>query len=361
MESVIHGVPAGQPRVSLILPTYNSAKYVGEALESVFRQTYDSYEVIVIDDGSTDETRQVLEPYRLYIRYLYQRNAGPSAARNAGLGLARGKYVVFMDADDVLLPTKLAEQAAWLDAQPNVGCLHSGWYMIDPEGAVIAAREPWRHASRLNLETWLTQGCFCLGAMMFRCHWLVRVGGFDPTRRQAEDVDLLLRMSLMGCRMAWLCRPTLGYREHPRSATRDVIQRAAGVNRVMADFFARRDLPDGIRRLESAVRFSSLMWCVGILYPAGCVPEIPAYLRESLAHTPDPLERTVQRWLGHLLVNTAAQQGYDLEGLRAVWPCFREAIQVDEDRWRQIERRLDWLLRVELQIRSTRSERVGPG
>ena len=99
-----------KPRVSIIIPTFNRSAIVPNAIESVFRETYSDYELIVVDDGSTDDTRDRLQEYVARIKYVYQANRGVSAARNAGTKLARGEWIAFLDSDDVWHPTKLERQ-----------------------------------------------------------------------------------------------------------------------------------------------------------------------------------------------------------------------------------------------------------
>lgn len=329
--------------VSVIMPVFNGETYIVEAIESVLSQTHPSLELIVVNDGSTDDTHLVLQDYLSRIRYVYQSNTGVSAARNHGLRLARGEYVVFLDADDVLLPTKLADQVAYLDKEPTVGCVHSGWHLIDAQGECIDTVEPWHDSPQLDLETWLTWCPFYLPAMMFRCYWLERAGGFDPTLRQAEDVDLLLRLSLMGCATAWLRRPTVCYRQHGCSTMQNGLQQAESITRVMTAFFARPDLPVGIRQLENTILFNTLMWCVWHMYDTGYTTEIADYLRQSLAYTSTSPMRTVRLWLDRF-ARTCADKGYKLEELRILWPQFKAAIQVDEPLWQQIEQALNrWL------------------
>ncbi|MEW6186166.1 MAG: glycosyltransferase family A protein, partial [Thermodesulfobacteriota bacterium] len=98
------------PAVSVIIPTYNRAEFVIQAVESVFKQTFADFELILVDDGSSDETRAALEPYSDCITYLYQSNRGVSSARNLGLKIAQGKWLAFLDSDDLWLPEKLEGQ-----------------------------------------------------------------------------------------------------------------------------------------------------------------------------------------------------------------------------------------------------------
>ena len=107
-------------KVSVIIPTYNRAEYVTHAIDSVLAQTYTDYEIIVVDDGSADNTKDVLLPYMDRIRYIYQENAGLSAARNTGIKAAKGDWIAFLDSDDEWLPGKLAVQMRAVERHPQL-------------------------------------------------------------------------------------------------------------------------------------------------------------------------------------------------------------------------------------------------
>jgi glycosyltransferase involved in cell wall biosynthesis len=114
---------APAPLVSVVIPTYNYARFVSEAVDSVLAQTYPSLEVVVVDDGSTDDTREVLARYGDRIRYIYQPNAGLPAARNTGIKAARGEFIGLLDSDDVFHPRKFELQMRYMLAHPEVGML----------------------------------------------------------------------------------------------------------------------------------------------------------------------------------------------------------------------------------------------
>jgi glycosyltransferase involved in cell wall biosynthesis len=121
------------PGISVIIPTYNRAQLVTKAIESVLAQTYHDYEIIVVDDGSTDNTREVLEPYMNRIKYLYQENLGPSAARNAGIRASRGEWIAFLDSDDRWLPEKLTQQIEYLQQTGLQICFTNSYYDFGDE------------------------------------------------------------------------------------------------------------------------------------------------------------------------------------------------------------------------------------
>ncbi|MGL6140662.1 MAG: glycosyltransferase family 2 protein, partial [Planktothrix sp.] len=209
------------PQISIIIPAYNCDRYIGQAVESILNQTYPADEIIIIDDGSQDNTREVLQPYSDYIRYVYQENQGVSVARNHGLNLARGEFIVFLDADDIFLPDKLAAQIAIFQAQPHLGLVQSGWRRVNQQGETLMEATPWDYVPELNLENWLRwKPLGTMGTLMFRREWLLKIDGFEPGLAHAEDVDLILRIALLGCESAWLQQPTVCYRQHDRNTMR---------------------------------------------------------------------------------------------------------------------------------------------
>jgi glycosyltransferase involved in cell wall biosynthesis len=131
----------GEPGlVSVLIPTYNRGYIVGQAIESVLAQTYRPIEIVVVDDGSKDDTREVLERFGQHIRYIYQDNAGLAAARNTGLVAARGEFLAFQDSDDLWVPWKLKAQVALMRRFPDIGLVWTDMTAIDPAGAVLRER-----------------------------------------------------------------------------------------------------------------------------------------------------------------------------------------------------------------------------
>jgi glycosyltransferase involved in cell wall biosynthesis len=329
--------------VSVIVPVFNGERYLAEAIESVLEQDYPDLELIVIDDGSTDGTVPIARGYGDRLHLISQPNSGVSAARNRGLSTARGEYIAFLDADDVMLPGKLAGQAAGLEAQPELGSIHSGWHLIDARGKRLATMEPWKDAPTIDLEAWLTWCPFYLPAMLFRREWLERIGGFNQALPQAEDADLLLRMCLEGCRTAWQKQPTVSYRQHEHSTMRNGTQQAESITGVMTKFFAREDLPADLRQKQNEFLFNTHMWSVWHLYKTGHLDGIAEYLGRSRAYRAQPPMQTARLWLERM-ARTSVDQRMPLEPLRALWPHFRAAADIGEADRVQFELTLDrWL------------------
>ena len=212
------------PSLSLVIATYNHARYLGAALDSVVAQTRPT-EVIVVDDGSTDDTPAVLAGFASRVRVHRQDHRGLSAARNAGLALATGRYLAFLDADDVLAPAKLDRQAAVLDAEPDVGWTYCDVRIEDEvTGEHRLASERFRYADR-RLDGWLfpelVRGNFIpVMAPLVRREALAAAGPFDPSLSPMEDWDLWLRLSLVA-RARYLAEPLATYLVRPAGMSRD--------------------------------------------------------------------------------------------------------------------------------------------
>jgi len=187
------------PLVSIIIPTYNYARYIRHAVDSALKQSYSNIEIIVIDDGSTDETQAVLSEYGDRIRVISQPNQGASAARNRGIREAGGDYIAFLDADDAYRPENVAEKVAYLQSHPEYSWCYSNWTWVDENG----------HAYRLgsDIEACLAylkaQGDVLLLALqgyllgtnvfLFSREVMQAITGFDESLAVLEDYDLYVR------------------------------------------------------------------------------------------------------------------------------------------------------------------------
>ncbi len=188
-----------RPLVSAVIPVYNYARFVGRAIDSVLAQTHAPIECVVVDDGSSDETPQVLARYGGRIRTLRQENRGPSAARNAGIRAARGEYVALLDGDDAWKPEKIARQLAVAEADEEVGAVGCGYEWTYPdrpaaafEGGPIPEDRVARVRALATRTAWL--GGSSSGALIRR-RVFDEVGYFDEELRCAEDWEMWLRIA----------------------------------------------------------------------------------------------------------------------------------------------------------------------
>lgn len=212
------------PFFSIVIPTFNRARLLGQALESVFAQEFTDYEVIVVDDGSTDDTQAELARYGERVRVLRQENQGQGAARNLGIEHARGSYVVFLDSDDVWFPWTLAvwRQAIQMYSGPSV-VMGTPASFQDSGELTRVHREPLRaHAFTDYLasaeDPFVRTAC----VIAVRTEALRRVGGFTARRINSEDHDLLYRLGTEPG-FVWVEAPrVMGYRKHGTSSSHDL-------------------------------------------------------------------------------------------------------------------------------------------
>ena len=200
--------------VSVIIPVYNGASFLAGAIENVLVQNYQPFEIIVVDDGSTDATAQVAASYPKGVHYIHQANAGPSAARNRGIKLAQGSMLAFLDVDDLWSDHKLKLQTAYLQANPTVEIVQgqiqtmqlSGVDSSDkPQFEITSA--PYRYIN--------------IGSALYRKTVFEKVGLFDEALTDSEDTDWFIRAWEKGVTKAVLKEVTLFYRKHNANMSHD--------------------------------------------------------------------------------------------------------------------------------------------
>jgi glycosyltransferase involved in cell wall biosynthesis len=182
-----------QPLVSVIIPTYNREQYLRKALDSVLAQTYQRFEIIVVDDGSTDNTRTMLSAYQESVRYVYQENQGISKARNTGIRNSHGDCIAFLDSDDYWLPEKTELQVALLQKHPEYGMVASRCSSVRLDGS-------FREKNRPGTSGWVLENLFQANfirtsAAIIRKECFHEVGLFDEELKECEEYDLWLRMA----------------------------------------------------------------------------------------------------------------------------------------------------------------------
>jgi len=199
-------------KVSICIPTYNRKDYLKETLESVFAQTYKNYEVVIVDDGSTDGTEQMLKDIDHPIRYCWQKNSGDAAARNKMVKLAQGEFITFIDSDDLLMHDAVDRMMNVMEAEDEEVIVYSPYLRIDQNGHVYG-----RFKSRLysgHITKYLFQNIFVYSCgSMFPKKVLEIANGFDTSLPVCSDYDLWLRLSLK-YRFIALTEPTFKRRRH---------------------------------------------------------------------------------------------------------------------------------------------------
>lgn len=216
--------PAMQPpHVSVVIPAYNAQRYLADSLDSVLAQTFREFECIVVDDGSTDRTPQMIDDLArrdLRFRRLTIPHGGIVKALNAGIEVARGRYIARTDADDICLPPRFERQVQYLDAHPECVVLGSKVTLVDPFNATLWDVDV--KADHEAIETELLRGngwAVVHPSTMLRRSAVLAAGGYRAEYEWVEDLDLFLRMGQIG-RIANLQEPLLRYRQHFASVNR---------------------------------------------------------------------------------------------------------------------------------------------
>jgi len=182
-----------EEKVSVIIPTYNRPRWLPETIESVFAQTYPHIELIVVNDGSTDNTEEFIEPYSDRITYIYKENGGPGSAVNAGIAAATGKYVARIDDDDLFLPEKVEFQVKMFQKEPELGLIGTDHHIIDLEGEIVGTVAV-PDFSRNGAFISLLQNCiFSQPTVMVRKECYDRIGPYRNT--YAQDYDMWIRIA----------------------------------------------------------------------------------------------------------------------------------------------------------------------
>lgn len=195
-------------KVSVIIPTYNRAHFLAEAIQSVLDQTFTDFELIIVDDGSTDNTEDIVMKFKdPRIRYINQENSGVSAARNTGIKASDGEYIAFLDSDDIWLPQNLDFKVKLLDARPEIGLVCSDAYFYDSYSGAILGRR-WHDrtfhgwvddvltATQEPVKEMFTRGCFITPqASVIRHSVFNQAGYFDESLQNHEDWDLFVRIA----------------------------------------------------------------------------------------------------------------------------------------------------------------------
>ena len=213
------------PSVSVVIATYNRAHFLPETIDSVLHQRFQDFELIVVDDGSTDKSREVLRRYEPRVRYIYQENRGPSAARNLGVRHAKGAWIAIQDSDDLCAPGHLAALHGYVQFHPECGMVFGNGAYLGGEQhhreTIIAVDKSRRLARQgVRLVDQFEKSIMRLQASLIAKSAYDALGGMDESLRICHDLDLFFRL-LMGWDVAYLDRVVFYYRRHQGNISRD--------------------------------------------------------------------------------------------------------------------------------------------
>ncbi len=234
------------PRFSVIIPNYNNGSTLARALDSALAQTYPAHEIIVVDDGSVDDSRAVVSAYGDRVTYLYQQNAGVSAARNAGVHAASGDWLAFLDADDTFNPERLARHAEWIQRSPSLDFLLSDQDFRDPEGRLLhrsidstgfgqalLRRHPGQSEIELgqdDLGQLIGDGFVEIRTLSMPRGTFLSLGGFPTGKKIGEDLHLIVRLCAVSRRAGVVTQSLANYYIYPSSAMRKDVVAAQHAN-----------------------------------------------------------------------------------------------------------------------------------
>lgn len=210
------------PLVSVILPTYNCANFLTDSITSVLSQTYSSYEIIVVDDGSTDNTKEVLNPFMQRIKYIcHHQNKGAPGARNTGIQSAQGKYIAFLDADDIWLPEKLHISIEYFNKYPDIGMVYSGYVNIDENGYLLN-RNPRKQlpSGNIFIQLFSEQNFIITPSVVVSKEVFKTTGLFDEQFFHCDDWDMWLRIAFH-FKVIGINKPIVKCRHRPHSLRRN--------------------------------------------------------------------------------------------------------------------------------------------
>ena len=316
--------------VSIVMPAYNAAATIGEAIDSVLAQTMPHWELIVVDDGSTDETAAIVQRYvqedgRIHL--LQQVNAGGSAARNVGIAQASHAWLLFLDADDWLLPAHLEKMTAVLGQDASLDAVHCGWHRVAPDGSWD---EPHFAPDQSDLFPVFAERCaFQPNACLVRGSLVTAVSGFDASLASCQDWDFWQRIARLGARFGAVQAVLALYRTRPGSVSlkgvqllRDglrVIDQAHGPDVKFADSPYAKGLPPD-QAAMARIRYAC--WPLGLILGSGKDPR-PYLALLGAARFPDldPVQVAAFLFEAAVLPRGLGANGWDL-----LWPKIERLV-----------------------------------
>jgi hypothetical protein len=294
------------PLVSIIIPAYNQAQYLGRSIRSALGQTCADLEILVVDDGSTDETPTVARSFTdARVRYIRKANGGLSSARNAGIAQATGRFLSFLDSDDQFLPGKLEALLAAFEADPTLGLTAGQAILIDERG--IPLGETFDRGLPEDPADLLVGNPLHVGSVLLRRDWQERAGFFDESLRSYEDWDLWLRLARAGCPMRSIPVPVSLYRFHRAQMTRIGTQMTTATFAVLDKTYAAPDLPPSWMARRDEAYSRARLRAAAQAYTGGDSAAARGHVEEAVRLDPslaagrgDRVARIAAGWANHV-------------------------------------------------------------
>ena len=245
------------PKISVVIPSYNRAHYIEKTIDSVLEQKMADIEIILVDDGSTDNTRELVQKkYGDLVRYVYQENQGIPGARNTGIKNARGDYIAFLDSDDSWRPGKLERQLSLAEEHPEYGLLASRCDKIQCSGNIKKPGRPLSYQSRRGKSGWVLNDLFQANfirtsSVIIRRDCFDKVGLFDEKQKQAQDYDLWLRMAAE-YQVGFINEFLTVYVDNPKGISGDGLIGRLYILQALEKSYLKQKIPEKIYNLRMA-------------------------------------------------------------------------------------------------------------
>ena len=303
------------PLVSIVIPTYNQAEFLAQTIQSVLDQTYQNFEIIVVNDSSTDNTDEVIgqfdDPRLKYL--IHEKNLMLSATRNTGLEASKGEIIFLLDADDLFHPEKLQAHIDFLETHPEIGVSYNARFELNHSSDTI--REMWRPPLTVSLTDLILGFPFSPSDTVVRREWAFEVGLFDPAVGTAEDTDFPCRLALAGCQFAGIDRALNYRRYHTGRGRKNLTGRLNDVWRVLDAIFADPRCPENVRAIRHTAIKHHLMVIVSLALIQNETELAQKYVRELVERDPSVLDGNPCELVDFLLSECIADDSVDHEAL----------------------------------------------
>ena len=254
--------------VSVVIPTYNSSQFLTDAIESVLVQTFKDFEILVIDDGSTDDTKRVIiEKFGgvSQVSYIYKENGGVSSARNFGIEKAKGKYIAFLDADDAWIPEKLEKQISALEKNPEIKACYSSFFLCDKYLNLVGVNQSERKADALSDLLFIGNVVATPSTVIAERELFQQVGGFDTELSQCADWEMWIRLATQ-TEFIYIDEPLLKYRQHDSNMSKNSALLEKDSILLMEKGFALPNLPNELKAKKNEALARNYMVLAGTYF-----------------------------------------------------------------------------------------------
>jgi glycosyltransferase involved in cell wall biosynthesis len=275
------------PKVSICIPTYNRKDYLRETIESVFTQTYKDYEVIIVDDGSTDGTAEMLKNIDLPIRYYWQKNSGEAVTRNKMIKIAQGEFITFVDSDDLLMHDAVEKMMNVMEVEGGEVIVYGPYQRIDQDGNIYGRYKTRQYNGYIT--KYLFQNIFVYSCgSLFPKKVLETTGGFDTSLPVCSDYDFWLRLSLE-YRFVALAEPTFKRRRHTGNISAISTENRILELKVLERFYYEKGGDRVVPKRIAMRRFGKEEYRIAVAALKERKSRIALeYLRKSFRHCPNP-------------------------------------------------------------------------